>query len=88
MKRSSTAPPVVAGRLAMCLELELDIQLPVKWVRVTSSIRGRESALSKVWSLPPGGLNAQLSVDICTWIEEQFLTAITLQGGGVQELLL
>ena len=81
-----SAPPRL-GRSIIVLELELDRQFPPKWVRVTTSIPGREGQFARVWPLEDGTLAQRTYEDLTAAVQDQLVLGITLGGHGVQQEL-
>lgn len=73
--------PKGLARVVACLELEIDIMVPPKWVRVVTSIPGREGAFSREWSLHHGRLDAPEYLDMVSWIDVTVLNAVEALGG-------
>lgn len=73
--------PKALGRVIGVLELEIDRLVPPQWVRVVTSIPGREGAFSRVWSLHNGRLEGPEYLDMVTWIDVTVLNAVEVVGG-------
>lgn len=73
--------PEGLGRVVGVLELEIDLMAPPKWVRVVTSIPGREGAFSREWSLHNGRLEDPEYRDMVTWIDSTVLNAVEALGG-------
>lgn len=78
--------PRKLGRVCLVLELEVPRSGPIQWVRLTSSIPGRDSALTRVWSVSNGVIPLRTAEDLSCWIDKTFWDALELLGGAQTEL--
>lgn len=79
--------PAKLSRVALVLELDIDIQRPAQWVRFTTSIPGRLGTFSRVWELSEGHLNSEKFDDLSAWLQKSLLDAVEMIG-GIQDTLL
>jgi hypothetical protein len=78
--------PQRTSRVLCVLEVEVPLVHPWDWVKVTTSIPGRESALHKVWDTSTGRLTDSNYIDLCNWIDAALLDAFQTIGGIQREL--
>lgn len=73
--------PRRTGRVALVLELEIPLDGPMNFVRLTSSIPGREGTMSRVWATVDNRYGAQTWNDIQSAVLSQLSTCLELCGG-------
>jgi hypothetical protein len=69
------------SRVLFVQEVELELADRPTWLRVTTSIPGREGTLNKVWSMPSGTLSDDEYRDLLNWMAQQTLMALQTVGG-------
>lgn len=83
---SKSNAPRRTGRVALVLELEVPQSGPTEWIRLTSSLPGREGTFSRVWPVGDNPLSAGQWDDVQASVLSQLSTALQLLG-GLQERL-
>lgn len=73
--------PAKLGRVALVIEMDVDREARHQWVRLTTSIPGREGTFSRVWELPDGTFTDRQAEDVTAWIAKSIIDASQVLGG-------
>lgn len=76
--------PQATGRVLGVFELEIDRNLPPAWVRLVTSVPGRDGTFARTYELVAGQLTQSGYEDLTATLLRDVLQSFTARGGGVQ----